>query len=65
MGDILKIQEIRYLYHGTNVKFDKIDIINYGSIFKDFGRGFYLTTNLRQAWNLAHRKANNQNEAYV
>ena len=65
MGDILKIQEIRYLYHGTNVKFDKIDINNYGSIFKDFGRGFYLTTNLRQAWNLAHRKANNQNEAYV
>ena len=64
-GEVLKIQEIKYLYHGPNVKFDKLDINNYGSEFKDFGRGFYLTTNLDQAWNLAHRKAYNQEEAYI
>ena len=65
MEKILKIQEIKYLYHVTNTKFDKIDIDKYGSVFKDYGQGFYLTTNLQQAWNLAHRKANNQKEAYV
>lgn len=65
MGKGLKIQGIKYLYHGTNTKFDEIDIDKYGSVFKDFGRGFYLTTNLKQAWNMAHRKASNQREAYV
>ena len=65
METILKIQEIKYLYHGTNTKFEEIDIDNHSSVFKDYGQGFYLTTNLKQAWNLAHRKSNNQKEAYV
>ena len=65
MEKILKIQEIKYLYHGTNTKFDKIDIDKYGSVFKDYGQGFYLTTNLQQAWNLAHYELLEYNEEWL
>lgn len=33
------------LYHGTNVTFDKVDLLK-GLPGKDFGRGFYLTDSL-------------------
>lgn len=37
-----------YLYHGTSHKFENIDL-SMARDYKDFGRGFYLTTNLEQA----------------
>ena len=45
------------LYHGSNVAIDKIDL-TMGHINKDFGKGFYLTTLLNQANEMAKRKAN-------
>ena len=45
------------LYHGSNVAIDKIDL-SMGHINKDFGKGFYLTTLLNQAKEMAKRKAN-------
>lgn len=45
------------LYHGSNVAIDKIDL-TMGHINKDFGKGFYLTTLLSQANEMAKRKAN-------
>ena len=45
------------LYHGSNVAIDKIDL-SMGHINKDFGKGFYLTTLLSQANEMAKRKAN-------
>lgn len=46
------------LYHGTYIYFDQVDLNN--SLDKrDFGMGFYTTTNLEQAnkWALKIRKA--------
>ncbi len=45
------------LYNGSNVAIDKIDL-TLGHINKDFGKGFYLTTLLNQAKEMAKRKAN-------
>ena len=45
------------LYPGSNVAIDKIDL-TMGQINKDFGKGFYLTTLLNQANEMAKRKAN-------
>ena len=45
------------LYHGSNVAIDSIDL-SMGHINKDFGKGFYLTTLLIQANEMAKRKAN-------
>lgn len=36
------------LYHGTNVQFDKIDLLHCLP-FKDFGRGFYMTASRKRA----------------
>jgi hypothetical protein len=36
------------LYHGSNVEFDKIDLLK-SKPNKDFGRGFYLSDNIEQA----------------
>ena len=49
---------IKKLYHGTKYYFQEPDL-NKSRYYKDFGRGFYLTTNEKQAgkWavrNLAH-----------
>lgn len=52
------------LYHGTNVLFDSFDF-NKAKPFKDFGRGFYLTTNYKQAENWARSKGRNNAEAYI
>lgn len=42
------------LYHGSNVAIDKIDLGKCRP-FKDFGRGFYLTSLEQQAVNMAKR----------
>lgn len=42
------------LYHGTNVDFDVIDLSK-SKNFRDFGRGFYLTTSLEQAEEWAYK----------
>ena len=41
------------LYHGTNIDFEKIDIAK-SKPNKDFGRGFYLSADYKQAQNMAH-----------
>lgn len=43
------------LYHGSNIEIDRIDL-SLSKPFKDFGRGFYLSDNEEQAWNMAHLK---------
>ena len=44
------------LYHGSNMEIDAIDL---GKCmpYKDFGRGFYLTTIRKQAEQMARRTA--------
>ena len=44
------------LYHGTNLDIDEIDLEKCAP-FKDFGKGFYLTTLLDQAKAMALRKS--------
>lgn len=58
---------IKKLYHGSNKHFDKPDLSKARN-FKDFGKGFYLTTNLLQAenWAVHYLPNNNENKtAYV
>ena len=43
------------LYHGTNKDFDKIDLSK-SKPNKDFGRGFYLSADYKQALNMARVK---------
>lgn len=43
------------LYHGTNVEFEKIDLLK-SKPNKDFGRGFYLSPLYEQAKNMAEVK---------
>lgn len=52
------------LYHGTKVLFEKIDL-NKAKIGKDFGKGFYLTTNLEQAKTWAKREVNGNQNGYI
>jgi adenine specific DNA methylase Mod len=40
------------LYHGTNVYFEQVDL-NHSKDKRDFGRGFYTTTQIEQAQNWA------------
>ena len=42
------------LYHGSNTEIEAIDL-NRCKPFKDFGRGFYLTTLENQAFDMAVR----------
>lgn len=42
------------LYHGTNLKIDKIDL-SLGHRGKDFGQGFYLSVDKQQAMLMAER----------
>lgn len=59
-----KINQISKLYHGTNKKFDKFDF-NKAKPFKDFGKGFYLTTDFNQAQKWAQRKGAKEFVAYI
>lgn len=43
------------LYHGSNVMIDQVDFTKCHP-FKDFGRGFYLTDNIKHARNMAFRR---------
>lgn len=43
------------LYHGSNVKIDVPDLAH-SKPFKDFGRGFYLSADKQQAWDMAWQK---------
>ncbi|MGN1157040.1 MAG: DUF3990 domain-containing protein [Agathobacter sp.] len=43
------------LYHGSNVEIEEIDLSR-SEVGKDFGVGFYLTTNKNQAEQMANRK---------
>ena len=43
------------LYHGSNVMIDRVDFTKCHP-FKDFGRGFYLTDNVKHARNMAFRR---------
>ena len=43
------------LYHGTNRDFDQIDLLK-SKPNKDFGRGFYLSADYKQALNMAKVK---------
>lgn len=43
------------LYHGSNVEFDSIDLLK-SKPNKDFGRGFYLSDNYDQAFEMAKTK---------
>ena len=36
------------LYHGTNIDFNVIDLTR-SNKYKDFGQGFYVTTNIETA----------------
>ena len=42
------------LYHGSNVEFDSIDLLK-SKPNKDFGKGFYLSDNYDQAFEMAKR----------
>ncbi|MDR0290737.1 MAG: DUF3990 domain-containing protein [Treponema sp.] len=44
------------LYHGSNVEIEKVDLDRCRP-FKDFGKGFYTTPILEQAWAMAKRTA--------
>lgn len=43
------------LYHGTNITFEKIDLLK-SKPNKDFGRGFYLSADYEQALAMAQVK---------
>lgn len=43
------------LYHGSNMKIDVPDLAH-SKPFKDFGRGFYLSADKQQAWEMAFQK---------
>ena len=49
------------LYHGSNVKIEEPDLIH-SKPFKDFGRGFYLSPDKQQAWDMAFQKVNQTKE---
>lgn len=52
------------LYHGTKVLFEEIDLKK-AKLGKDFGKGFYLTTNLAQALEWAKRGQQSRKTGFV
>lgn len=49
------------LYHGSNIRIG-VPNIRYSKPFKDFGRGFYLSADKQQAWDMAFQKVNQTRE---
>ena len=43
------------LYHGSNIRVSVPDL-SHSKPFKDFGKGFYLSDNYQQAWEMAEQK---------
>ena len=60
----MKINRVKRLYHGTDREFDVFDFC-FAKSFKDFGKGFYLTTNFQQAQKWAQNKARIKNITYI
>lgn len=60
----MKLASIKHLYHGTDQEFNTFDF-KYARGFKDFGKGFYLTSNISQAQKWAQRKARDKYVAYI
>lgn len=46
-----------HLYHGSNMSIDIPDLAH-SKPFKGFGRGFYLSADEQQAWDMAFQKVN-------
>jgi len=49
------------LYHGSNTKIEVPDLLH-SKPFKDFGRGFYLSADKQQAWDMAFQKVSQTQE---
>ena len=49
------------LYHGSNIKIETPDLLH-SKPFKDFGRGFYLSSDKQQAWDMALQKVSQTKE---
>ena len=58
----MQIEKKKILYHGTAISHDMIDL-NKGGDFKDFGRGYYLTSSLQQANDWATKKGSRSLES--
>ena len=56
--------DIMTLYHGSNVQFEQIDLSK-AKPGKDFGKGFYVTTNKEQAISWATRNPNKTGFLYI
>lgn len=60
----MKISKVKRLYHGTDREFDVFDFC-FARSFKDFGKGFYLTTNFAQAQKWPQNKARMRTITYI
>ena len=60
----MKISKVKRLYHGTDREFDVFDF-RFARSFKDFGKGFYLTTHFQQAQRWAQNKARMRDVTYI
>lgn len=60
----MKINLIKKLYHGSNCEFETFDFSR-AKGFKDFGKGFYLTSSLSQAQKWAQNKSKVKSKAYI
>ena len=58
----MQIEKREILYHGTAISHDMINL-NKGGDFKDFGRGYYLTSSLQQANDWATKKGSRSLES--
>ena len=60
----MKINTVNKLYHGTDKEFDTFDFSK-AKKFKDFGKGYYLTTDFRQAQKWAQKRGDRSKKAYI
>jgi len=60
----MKINSIKTLYHGSDSDFETFDL-KLTKAFKDYGKGFYLTSSLRQAQKWAQKKAGSKTVTYI
>lgn len=49
------------LFHGSNMKIKVPDLVH-SKPFKDFGKGFYLSADKKQAWDMAFQKVSQTQE---
>lgn len=60
----MRIKSIDTLYHGSDKEFEKIDL-RYANAFKDYGKGFYLTSSYQHAQKWAQQKGKNKPITYI